>query len=387
MTFTSPQTGLHVVHATTVHQPFDVRIFHKECVTLAEAGYRVTLLQRGSARETRQGVAIEPLPEYRSRIARMTLGVWRAVSLVRRLKPALVHLHDIELVWGGILLKALGYKVVYDVHEDVAKDLADKAYLPTWVVGLVRPLVHAVEGAARAVFDQLVTATRAINARFEDRTATLVRNTPILGELAPAHAVPFSDRPMEVGYLGGLATFNNPHGMVAALEHVDPALGARLVLGGKFPEADLETQVRARPGWHQVDFRGWVDRREIPEIFSRLRCGLVLYLPTPNVIESEPNKFFEFLSAGVPLIASNFPRWRDFIEDHRCGLTVDPYDPGAIARAIEYMLTHPDQAEEMGRRGQDSVLADYNWGRDGRVLVDLYGRLLGGPAKRVSNAA
>ena len=79
-------------------------------------------------------------------------------------------------------------------------------------------------------------------------------------------------------------------------------------------------------------------------------------------------------------MASDFPVWRRVVEGAGCGLLVDPMDPAAIAKAIEWVFAHPDEAEAMGRRGKEAVLADYNWEAEGRTLVALYHRLLGAPA-------
>ena len=84
---------------------------------------------------------------------------------------------------------------------------------------------------------------------------------------------------------------------------------------------------------------------------------------------------FEYMSAGVPVIASHFPLWREIIEGNDCGLCVDPLDPAAIAKAIDYLVTHPQEAERMGRNGQRAVAEKYNWGIEEAKLLQLYAGL------------
>lgn len=368
---------VHVVHLTTVHKPFDVRIFHKECKSLAAAGYRVSLIQSDCDAGIVDGVEIVPIPRHHRRIVRMTLGVAQAVAAARRIGADVVHFHDVELIWGAFVLKLLGKKVVYDVHEDVAKDLEDKAYLPSWARAPIRLAVHGFEYVAQLICDRIIGATKSIHARFAPERATLVRNSPILGEFSAGEAPPFTERRNIAAYLGGLAAFNGPVAMVDAMARVPDELEPRLILGGSFPDSSLEARVRGSDGWQRVDFRGWVPRSAISDIFTQARCGLVLYQPTPNVIDSEPNKFFEVMSAGLPLVASDFPVWRNLIEQFECGIAVDPNDPAAIAAAIEYMFRNPTEAEAMGRRGRDAILNGYNWSVDGNTLVNLYDRLTG----------
>jgi glycosyltransferase involved in cell wall biosynthesis len=83
------------------------------------------------------------------------------------------------------------------------------------------------------------------------------------------------------------------------------------------------------------------------------------------------------MSAGIPVVASDFPLWRQTVEDSGCGLLVDPLDPGAIARAIEWILEHPEESQEMGRRGVQAVHSRYNWDNEARSLLGLYQRVLG----------
>lgn len=369
---------VHVVHMTTVHKPFDVRIFHKECKSLVAAGYRVSLLQSDCEAAEVDGVTIVPIRRRKHRLARMTLGVADAVVMASRIRADIVHFHDVELIWGALVLKLMGKTVVYDVHEDVAKDLDDKAYLPRWLRAPLRLAVHGFEFAAQRICDRIIGATSAIHARFAADRATLVRNSPILGEFSGGDYPPFETRSNVAVYLGGLAAFNGPVSMVAAIGEVDAALDPRLILGGSFPDPAVESRVRGSAGWQRVDFRGWVDRGDIAAIFAQARCGLVLYQPTPNVVDSEPNKFFELMSAGLPLVASNFPVWKQLIDQLQCGIAVDPDDPQAIAAAIEYLFRNPSEAEAMGRRGRDAILGGYNWSVDSATLIALYDDLSAG---------
>ena len=151
--------------------------------------------------------------------------------------------------------------------------------------------------------------------------------------------------------------------------------GVRLQLGGRFSEKTVESEVKKYPGWHNVDELGFVDREGVRKILSHSMAGLVTFLPLPNHIDAQPNKMFEYMSAGLPVIASNFPLWREIIEGNECGLCVDPMSPSEIAEAIDFLVNNPDQAKQMGERGQRTVRERYNWSFEEKKLIELYATL------------
>ena len=119
--------------------------------------------------------------------------------------------------------------------------------------------------------------------------------------------------------------------MVEAIGLVRPELGARLRLGGRISEPGLEAELRALPGWRHVDYLGWLDRSAVRSVLGEARVGLVTLQPVRNYSDGQPVKLFEYMAAGVPVVASDFSQWRRFVDDAGTGVMVDPADPAAIA--------------------------------------------------------
>jgi glycosyltransferase involved in cell wall biosynthesis len=153
-------------------------------------------------------------------------------------------------------------------------------------------------------------------------------------------------------------------------------LQLKLELGGRFYVKEEEADLAATPYWKHVNWHGELDRRGIASLLNRVQVGLVVLHPDEAYLTSQPTKLFEYMAAGIPVIASDFRLWRRIIEDAGCGLLVDPLDTRAIASAIERLITNPTEAEAMGLRGRKAVEAHFNWANEERKLLSFYSSLL-----------
>ena len=84
-----------------------------------------------------------------------------------------------------------------------------------------------------------------------------------------------------------------------------------------------------------------------------------------------PTKLFEYFLAGLPVIASAFPIYEQIIDKYRCGICVDPTDPVAIVRAIEYLFNHPEERRRMAENARRAG-NDYNWSTESSKLLSVY---------------
>ncbi len=368
-----------VVHLASAHSPFDTRVFHRECRSLARAGYEVTLIAPHDHDEMVDGVRIRAIPKSTSRIGRMTRSVWHVCREAVRQRADVYHFHDLELIPAGLFLQAWGKKVVYDIHEDYPRrGIFAKYCIPGWRRPPLGWLAERAENAASGWFSALVPVTPAIAERFKalNRNTVVVHNFPSLGEFGPIAEVPWSQRACSVAFIGQISTIRGIREIVEATRLLPERLNATLELAGTFRPASLRGEVAQLPGWKRVNALGEVDRTGVAEVLGRVRAGLVVFHPQANQVPSMPNKMFEYMALAIPVIASDFPLWREIIQGAGCGLLVDPLNPKAIAEAIEYVLTHPEQAKAMGRRGREAVEKRYNWENEERKLLQLYAGLV-----------
>jgi glycosyltransferase involved in cell wall biosynthesis len=376
-----------IIHFTTVHPRDDSRIRSKELASLAHAfdGQVALYVQDGLGDETdtRHGYRIvdtgPPIERGRHRVF---VGGWRMFRSVARARPRVAHFHDPELLPWALLLQCSGIKVVYDVHEDVPRQIQHNPWLSPMKRRLLPPLISLAEWIGARFFSGFVGATEVISERFPPRKTVLVRNFPLLAELRVPTPVPMRDRPLEFTYVGFISEVRNIYAMIRAVTLVRPA--AQLRLAGSFAAEGMEQRARAMPEWSAVRFEGWTSREGVAGILADGRAGLVILKPVENEMVSLPIKLFEYMAAGMPVIASDFPVWREIVDSAGCGLLVDPLDLDAIVAAMQWVADHPDEAEEMGRRGRQAIEDRLNWEREAEGLVTFYRACLGlegGPAR------
>lgn len=365
------QRRLRIAHLTSVHPRLDTRIFLKECRSLAAAGHEVFLIVAdGLGDEEREGIHILDAGKSQGRIGRMLNATRRVVWRGRAIGADIYHLHDPELLPFAFSLRQHGARIIFDAHEDLPLQVLSKPYLAPALRRPIAATAGAVEFFVCQRLDAVVGATPSIRDSFTARgiPAVDINNYPLLHELEPEAG--YDKKNNEVCYIGGIGKTRGIGEIVAALALSTSA--ARLNLGGAFYEKEIRTEVTAAPGWLLVNELGVLSRSEVRSVLGRSIAGLVTLHPTAAYLESLPVKMFEYMSAGLPVIASNFPMWRDIIEGHECGICADPLDPKSIADAIDYLVMNPEVAQRMGKCGRRAVVCHYNWEVEEAKLNELY---------------
>lgn len=372
---------MKICHLTSVHPADDIRIFVKECKSLALAGHDVYLIAPNTENKIIDGVKVVGITSTASnRYMRMAAAAKSVYQAALEVDADVYHFHDPELMVIGLLLKKKGKKVIYDVHEDVPEQVLSKQWIPKPLRKNISVSVRMMEKYAAKRFDAVVTATPTISKRFKTYNANTVtvHNFPILNELMgnPAEQSPVNRKENSFLYIGGITELRGIKEMVSAIDVLNgQGEQGELVLAGKFAPERLEQEMKEESGWDYVDHKGWLSRAEIKNVLGQSTAGLVLIRPEPRYMVSYPIKLFEYMAAGVPSIASNFPLWEEFVLGNQCGLCVDPLNPEEIAGAMKWMMDHPEEAKQMGENGRKAVIEKYNWEKESQELVALYERL------------
>ncbi len=367
-----------VVHITTVHNPHDPRIYYKQCLSLAKAGFDTYFIaqEASPALKETDGVTHIKVKTYSNRFRRMLFGSWDAYRKAKRLKADIYVFHDPELMFVASLLKNKHNRVVYDVHEDYVTSMLQKEYLPKPIRLLFSKLYRFIEKIVTRKMD--ISLAEKYYQAFYPQGKTIL-NYPLLNDRftdIDRTTKPLVDKLLYTGNVteerGALIHAKIPKllpGMtVQFVGKCDGALARRM--------QSIAGEEKEHLHFEGIDQFVLKERIEDYYIEENWLAGIALFPPTDHYMKKELTKFFEYMNAGLPIICSNFPTWKAFVDKYRCGIAVDPFDDEAIKEAITRLRQNPEYARELGENGRQAVLQELNWKREESKLILWYNELI-----------
>ena len=300
------------------------------------------------------------LPNQRAATTRrMAVAAWRT-------RPDVVHAHDLNTLEAGVRAARWSRaKLVYDSHEISAglPSVRD----PGRVMRVERDLIRRADAVIH------VTPMRAAwTARtYGVSTPAVVRNIPdeprAVAPVDLAAMAGFTSETKVILHQGYMSPDRGLEALVAAMGSLDGY--SLLLLGRGRMRPDLEKLVAELGLADRIRFHGPVPHDELLSWTAGAWCGASLLVDTClNHRYSLPNKLFENLAVGVPIIASDNPEIAAVITEHRCGELCDPTDPSSIIGAVRRLDARYDEAVAAARAAGET----YRWEREEAVLLALY---------------
>ena len=369
---------IRVCHITTVHRPFDVRIFHRMCCSLSSNHYEVHLIARKPKISKLNGVFLHSIPDFQNRIYRMTVGVLLACSRAIMLRPQIVHLHDPELLPIAILLKHLGILVIYDMHELLSSQLETKFYLKKFISKyFLREFLKFIEFLAVKHAEAMVLAEDGYlepmskaNPKFRKKFY-VIRNYPHVDKIISQKKEAVSKyNGIVIVYIGGLMEIRGIKELILAVSGIE---NAKLVLVGPWASKKFKEDCMNLKEYKCVEYRGVLSFEETIKIVKTADIGLSTLYPDKNYLTSLPTKFYEYALCKIPIIMSNFPYWEKTFNG--MAWFTDPKDPKEIRLSISKIINCPSSQDKV-QKAFKKVSTDWNWENEQRKLLSLYLKLL-----------
>ena len=358
----------------------DIRVFHKECISLVKAGYDVTMVCPNAEDKEEQGVHIRSV-KYNEQgdYARFTKLPKLLYKKALEIDADIYHFNDPASIRYGAKLKKAGKKVVFDAFEDHGSLWMNRG---SGIKGLLNNAIgvwyERYEQKQCAKFDAILCCYHWTKDRLQkvNPIVELVFNFPIVEPGIIQQPKGVNSFSPTICYAGTISDAWNIPIVIDAIEDSN----VQFKLAGWCSE-NLMSLMKTLGGWQNVQFFGKLSKQNVIEkVYDHSDIGIALYHYSPlchgKVGNMSNNKLFEYMLMGMPVICTDFDLWKDVVEKNHCGICVNPSDKIAIRNAIEYIAGHPDEAIEMGLNGQRVVLDEYNWASQEKILLDVYKRIM-----------
>jgi glycosyltransferase involved in cell wall biosynthesis len=372
----SEDKKFRIVHVCSGHNVDDARVFHRACLSLAGAGYEVHLIAQNKSYGCyeQQGVIIHSLAPVGTRFERIARR-YKIAELASGLDPDLYHIHEPELL-GPIISRAQGKPVIWDAHESYLDILDQREWIPAPFRWIAKYAWDRMEKHLLKKCTAVITVTERIALRYRrlHQTVRVIANYPKI--MMNGHDyTPRAD--MTCVFAGGLCSDRGLFQIICALSILRrKGWQMKLLLAG--PEAEdgfilkLFKAAKREGVEDLISYHGVLSKQDTSKLIASSQIGLVTYLPVGNNIMGMPTKLLECMSAGTPVVYSNFDSYSEIAGTYNAGISVNPLDPQEIADAIKRIIADPVLARRFGENGQRAVRNTFNWEVESKKLLDLY---------------
>lgn len=365
---------IKVCHLTTAHSSHDIRILKKECVSLANNGFDVTLIAPNCKEEVIEGVNIQSLNiKVTGRFSRFFKVAKKLYEKALVLNADIYHFHDPDFMFYGVKLIRKNKKVIYDIHEDYPLNILEKHWIPKILRPLVSFIYSEIEKYSIKKYTALISVTPQIISRIKKTNPNtfLVTNYPILKKDFEDFNIDLNSK--KFIFAGVVEPLRMIHVLVEAMDMIPNE--ASFVLAGDGTSEYFE-ELAKLTSWNKVDYKGRIPFEDVISYYKKSLFGVVI--EDYNLINYNDEgslgvtKLFEYMMLGLPFIATDFTLHKEIIDKHQCAITVNPRDKDEVIKALNYMYNNPNEIKKMGERGRKAVKEIYNWNTQEKELLRLY---------------
>lgn len=366
---------LKIVHLTSVHPRYDVRIFMKECISLAKTSFEVHLIVAdGKGDEIKDNIQIHDVGASKNRGDRILNAPQRVLNKALKLNADIYHFHDPELISIGLKLKKIGKKVIFDIHENTDLQILTKEWIPLYLRRIVSHFYKIYESYACKKFDFLLVPQLAMKNKFSRYAKTeVIANFPVEKFEIKERSNLSKFNLLYSGGLGEARGLYNMLDLISILAKKNEKYN--LILAGPISNIDLE-KAKKHIGWKNTQYLGMLSKSDIYKQYSLNTIGLILFNNVGQYYMAYSLKLFEYMQSGMTILMPNFGDWLSFNKEYKTGFNVNTLEIEKIAELIDALET--DTLNDFSIHNQKLAASEFLWKSQEEKLISIYQGLLYG---------
>ena len=264
----------------------------------------------------------------------------------------------------GEKLKKRGKKVLFSCLEGYPYNYYSKTKLPKLITHFYVSYLAQRMKTALKKYDAVFTVSEDIIEYMKGwglNNIVLLGNFPEVNKNYQLSEEEYLNRENRVIYYGHIPSSSRQNNVIQAISEIKDV---KYLLAGKFWSKEYQMQLQSLEGWQNVEFIDGFERSRLPEILSR--CTISNTARDLSRTKSSNGslgilKIFESMEAALPVILVDLPVYRKLVEEYNCGVLVDVNNVESIKEAIQYLVSHKEEAYKMGQNGRRAVIEKYSW--------------------------
>lgn len=367
---------MHYCFVTGLYSRSDSLMIYRQGKSLVHAGYKVTYVVCDELPdEIKEGIHIVSTGYKPSGRINRILSTKRIIKrYIDKVDADVYQISDPELMGLVGYVKRKNKKVVFNLREYYPDLLKRKSYIPGFLKKTISTLYASLMTKHLKRYDAVFAVAdwmyEMLKTRHGVTNSYLLTNFPIINNNFVLSKKEYMQRENVVCYIGTIYARSHQEKIFDALTTIPTA---KYLLAGRF-EDDVN-YVENHPYWSKVEFINGFPRCEMEKIMSRATISNTLRDFMGRDGSYGVIKIFESMEQALPVLLSDVPLHRHIVEKYKCGLCVEPKDASAIASAIQYLIENKEEAYEMGQRGREAVLKEYNWQKQAEKYIDVISHL------------
>jgi glycosyltransferase involved in cell wall biosynthesis len=370
---------IKICHVASGFLRDDARIFYRQCKSLVDERYDVSMLVNDYLEETN----INNVNIYthgflsKGRLFDILFAKYFFLKKAKLINADIYQLHGPELIGLGLALKKMGKIVFYDAHEDLPRDILDKESIPFFLRPVISYITELYLKHTLVKFDHVFTVTPHIvnNLKKITNQITLITNFPHTNTYNNFTLNDYLNRQNIICYSGTVYKYSNQENMIKAV--LSNKNIYYTIVG--FIDDDFKINLQKLSNNNQrVNFIPKVNKAELSQFLNTVVIGFVVYDYVRNlgykIGSLGTNKLFEYMIAGLPVICTDFDLWKNIIDKHKCGLYVEPNNENDLNNAINFLINNKEIAFKMGQNGRNAILTEYNWNNEEIKYISVFSK-------------
>ena len=368
---------IKVCHVTSAHNRYDGRIFLKQCVSLANNDYDVTLLCCDTLPdEKKNNVNIVSVnKKFNSIYDRIIKSRKILKHKCIEIDADIYQFHDPDLLSLALFMKKRGKMVIFDSHEDYPALFLEREWIPTFLRKLFAKIYETFEKRVFKKLDGIICVEDYQRDRIKkiNSNVTIITNYPIIDKELGNRKI--NNKKINLCFAGGVRSDWNHLTVIKAIESID---NVKYVVAGGYNNSYLDL-LKTNKGFDKVEFLGKIDKTEIKKLYTNSNIAMALCSYRPNTSYKKGSlgitKIFEYMMYELPVIFTDFEVFKEILKEGVYGIAVNPYNADEVKDAIKYLIDNPDVAVKMGKTGRKLVQKKYNWDTQVPLLLDMYRKI------------